>query len=293
MAAPEGTMTRRGLRRALAAMTLLAVGAGAAATATADGLPVVNVDAGPTGVATGDGSGRYVTVPAGEDTVVARTEQAGGRIQGSALLRGGFTIPAVAYDGSSGGLSADGGTLVLIAPRMTFPRVRTALAVLDARRLRLRTKVFLRGDFSFDAVSPDGGRIYLIQYIAPQDPNRYRVRAFDLRSHRLLARPIVDPTEPGEAMRGAPVTRAVSPDGRWAYTLYDGGGTPFVHALDTAAAAARCVDLDLLGRRDVSAARLSVSSDGARVSVIDGDGPAAVIDAATFRVSAPPALFWK
>ena len=287
-------MQSRALRHGLIAAAVLAGAAIAAAPAAADGLPVVNVDAGPSGVATPDDTGRYVTVPAAADTVVARTQQTGGRIEASVLVRGSFTIPAVAYDGSAGGLSADGRTLVLIAPRLTFPRARTALAVLHARRLRMRTKVFLRGDFSFDAVSPDGGRIYLIQYTSPRDPNRYRVRAYDVRSHRLLPRPIVDPVEPDEAMRGAPLTRAASPDGRWAYTLYDGAGhTPFVHALDTARASARCIDLDLLRRRDLAAARLSVSADGARVSVVDGDGPAAVIDAATFRVSAPARPIWR
>jgi len=284
-------MAGRRLGRVLVAAVAVAGGACTAAPAAADGLPVMNVDAGPTGIPSPDGAARYVTMPAGADTVVARTGQQGGRIQTSALLQGGFTIPAVAYDGTAGGLSADGRTLVLIAPRMSFPRARTALAVLRARRLQLRTKVFLRGDFSFDAVSPDGGRIYLIQYVAPTDPTRYRVRAYDVRTHRLLPRPIVDAAEPDEQMRGMPLTRAPSPDGRWAYTLYDGGGgTPFVHALDTARASARCIDLDALRRRNLAAARLSVSPDGTRVSVIDGAAPAAVIDTATFRVSAPSPL---
>ena len=49
-------------------------------------------------------------------------------------------------------------------------------------------------------------------------------------------------------MRGQPLSRAMSPDGRWAYTLYDGNGeTPFVHALDTSRATARCIDLDAIG----------------------------------------------
>jgi hypothetical protein len=278
----------------LFAMALLGCSAGAAGPAKADGLPVVSVDAGPTGIGTADEALRFVTVPAGSDTVLARVAQRGGRIEASRLLRGSFTIPAVAYDGSASGLSADGRTLVLIAPRSSFPRARTALTVLDAPRLRTRRVIRLRGDFSFDALSPDGARLYLIQYVAPKDPTRYLVREYDLRSGRLLPHPVVDPTEPDEDMRGSPITRAPSPDGRWAYTLYDGaGGTPFVHALDTAAGAARCIDLHLLARRDVAAARLSVSADGARVSVVDGDGPAAVIDAATFRVSAPFAPIWR
>jgi len=74
----------------------------------------------------------------------------------SRIIHGVLTIPAVAYDGSAAGLSADGTTLVLIEPRKSFPRAETTLVVLDTRALRVRTLVRLRGDFSFDAVSPDG-----------------------------------------------------------------------------------------------------------------------------------------
>jgi hypothetical protein len=54
----------------------------------------------------------------------------------------------------------------------------------------------------------------------------------------------VDPREPDEEMYGVPVTRASSPDGRWAYTLYDSPKHPFVHALDTSGRTAACIDLD-------------------------------------------------
>ena len=50
-------------------------------------------------------------------------------------LRGWFSIPAVAYDGSPSGLSADGRKLVLISPRKRFPRRRTTFAVVDTRTL--------------------------------------------------------------------------------------------------------------------------------------------------------------
>jgi hypothetical protein len=53
--------------------------------------------------------------------------------------------------------------LVLIQPRLSFPRVRTSFAVLDARLLRVVKVLRLKGDFSFDAISPSGNRIYLIQ----------------------------------------------------------------------------------------------------------------------------------
>ena len=272
----------------------LAVGAGAlvaTASAGADGLPVLSVDAGPTGVTVPTGTARYVTIPAGHSTVVARVRRDGGRIIRSRLLPGTFTIPAVAYDGSAGGLSADGRTLVLITPRTGFPRARTALLVLGARGLFPRATIRLQGDFSFDAISPQGRLLYLIQYNHPNDPTRYLVRAYDLRRGRLLQAPVVDPKERGEKMRGNPLSRAVSPDGRWAYTLYDGaGGTPFVHALDTSGRTARCIDLEALaGSQYLWRLRIGVSRDGGTLAIRDGKEPELLVDTRTFTPREPDA----
>src|SRR4051812_7748840 len=160
-----------------AAMLIAGVGAGNAA---ADGLPVLGVDVGGTGVAARSGNARYVTVPAKGNTVVARVNPHNGRILASTVVRGAFTIPAVAYDGSAAGLSANGRTLVLIQPRTSYPRAQTPLLVIDAKGLRTLQVVSLHGDFSFDAISPRGSLMYLIEYISPTDPTRYRVRAYNL-----------------------------------------------------------------------------------------------------------------
>ena len=145
----------------------------------------------------------------------------------------------------------------------------------------------LRGDFSFDAVSPDGSRLYLIQYVSPQDPTRYLVRAYDLERGRLLARPISDPRERGREMHGSPLTRTTSAGGRWAYTLYDGAdSTPFVHALDTRAGAARCVDLPSLAGTSLGALRLRLGA-GNVLAVVRGRRTVAAIDTASFDVLPP------
>ena len=277
-----------------AALLVTGVGAGRAA---ADGLPVLGVDVGGTGVVARSGNARYVTVPANGNTVVARVTPHNGRVLASRLVRGRFTIPAVAYDGSAAGLSADGRTLVLIQPRTSFPRAQTPLIVIDAKRLRTLHLVRLHGDFSFDAISPRGSLMYLIEYISPTDPTRYRVRAYDLAANRLLAQPVVDPREPGEKMGGLPLTRATSPDGRWAYTLYDGAGkTPFVHALDTSARSARCIDLDALTRTNLTRMHLNLDAAGHTLTVKSGQRPLAAIDTRTFRPgqpSEPTAFPWK
>jgi hypothetical protein len=284
------------MRSLMCCAALLAAGVGAG-SAGADGLPVLGVDAGGTGVMARSGDARYVTVSANGDTVVARVNPHNGQVLASRLVRGTFTIPAVAYDGSAAGLSADGHTLVLIQPRASFPRAQTPLMVVDAQRLRTLQIVRLHGDFSFDAISPRGSLVYLIEYTSPTDPTRYRVRAYDLAADRLLAQPVVDPREPGEKMGGNPLTRATSPNGRWAYTLYDGAGkTPFVHALDTSTRSARCIDLEALTGTNLSRMRLHVDAAAHTLTVNSRQRPVVVIDTRSFQTSPPsePAAFrWK
>ena len=271
-------------------ITMLAVAAAFPAAAAADGLPVSGLDVGPEGVAEPGGQHRYVTLAAGEDTVVAKVESDGGAVARSRTLRGDFSVPAVALDRSTGGLSADGRTLVLIRPRAGFPRRETTFAVLDTRRLALRDTVRLRGDFSYDALSPDGRRLYLIEYTSPRDPTRYVVRTYDLRAGRLLREPIVDPREPDERMSGWPVTRLASPDGRWAYTLYAGNEHPFIHALDTQEATAACIDLHALsGYPGLMELRLALDPSGGRLSVVGERRTWAVVDTKTFAVGRAPA----
>ena len=256
----------------------------AAFAAHADGLPVLGIDVGGVGVSVPGEGLRYVTLPAGANTVVARIASSG-EIAYSRLVAGTFTIPAVAYDGSASGLSHDGKTLVLIEPRQTFPRAETNLLVLNAKSLRPRRLVSLHGDYSFDAISPLGSSIYLIQYVSPNDPTRYLVRALGTTSGRFDPKAVVDPREPGEKMRGNPLSRATSTDGRWAYTLYDGAGsTPFVHALDTSARSARCIDLDALAGTDISTLRLRFDSGAHELRVMRGGASVLVVDLRTFKV---------
>ena len=107
---------------------LLALAALAAPAAHADGLPVLGVDVGSSGVSSPQSAVRYVTIPAGASTLVERVRRDGGQVLGSTFQPGTFTIPAVAYDRSAGGLSGDGRTLVLIEPRVGFPRATIVAA---------------------------------------------------------------------------------------------------------------------------------------------------------------------
>jgi hypothetical protein len=263
---------------ALAAIALLAL---VPASAAADGLPGTGVVASP--VSAPGGEVEYVTKRAKRDTVLREQRLNGGPVLRSLDLRGRYSVPAVAYDGSPSGLSADGRTLVLINPRKRWPRQHTTFAVIDARRMELRRHIRLRGDFSFDAISPDGRVVYLIEYLSPRDVTAYAVRAYDMRARRLFREPIVDPSEPDEDMSGVPLSRVSDAEGRWAYTLYSGAKHPFVHALDTERRTAVCIDLDDV--RSIGSLKLR----GDRLDVLSAGGSViATINTATHRVLAPP-----
>lgn len=260
------------------------LGLAAPAAALAAGGPVPPQQAG-AGVSTPGGHLNYVAVWAGSHrTLLERVRRDGGVVERTRLLRGALGVPGVAYDGSSTGLSADESTLVL---GDIFSRSPTRLVVLSPRTLRPRAHVVLPGYFTVDAISPDGRWLYLIHYLSVRD-NRYEVRAYDLRNRHLVTKPVIDPREPDEKMQGLPVTRTMSADGRWAYTLYQRpDGAPFIHALDTARRTAACIDLDRLTSEDLSEARLVLA--GGTLRVDGASGPLALVGTRTFAVRQPSA----
>jgi len=259
-------------------------------SASADGLPVpVDYTLGE-GVIAPDDKSRFVSIGAGDKTVVMRISLDGGKLLDHAASDGTFTIPAVAVDGTASGISHDGTTLALINPRRTFPRETTEFQIYDTSRLRKRPAVIsLQGDFSFDALSPDGDTMYLVEYTDRRDPGAYRVRSFDVATQELDPDPIIDSEEEPDDMRGLPQTRVTSSDGRWEYTLYDGGGAdPFIHALDVDEGATVCIDVPMIKPKDTYSARLEIGEDGAEIELSDRRGmPRAVVDTATFEAREP------
>jgi hypothetical protein len=267
------------------AILLCAAGLGLAAApqaAAADGGPVPALDGFP--VSAPGGTQRYMTLPTtpGRTFVVGLDRRTGATL-GWRTLHGHYGVARVTMDGATSGLSADGRTLVLAQMTNRWPTRRTRLLVLDPPGLSPRGQISLRGFFTIDAISPDGRWLYLIHYT--HGLSRYEVRAYDVTARRLVTRPVVDPREPDEAMRGTPMTRLQTADGRWAYTLYQrANGRPFVHALDTTRRTAACVDLPNLGPDPV---RLALA--GGTLRVINGHGTQALVDTRTFRVTRPGA----
>ena len=289
-------------RAAISVPLTLALLTIAPTAAGADGLPVPMDGLGPASIVAPGGDGpRYATVEAGKDTELLRIDQDGGEIMGTKTIDGEFTVPLVALDGTASGLSANGSTLALISPRtnFNFPRRETEFVIVDIQgnRMRPREPLTLPGDFSFDALSPDGRIMYVIEYTS-RDYNDYAVREYDLQTERLLPDPVlvaheVDPDE----MRGLPLTRATSADGRWEYTLYNGGGgrkdVAFIHTLDTERGISHCVDLTMVDGNEAWRVELALAGDGGSLDVTRGGTTLASLDTETFGLSAPtttPAL---
>jgi hypothetical protein len=264
--------------RALAAATVTLAALALPTAAAADGPPTgYIVDGGITA-----GSIRYAALPAGHGTMIEKLALSGGRPLRFHWFKAPAGVPMIAMDGTAGGLSHDQSALVLGRPRDAYPQRRSRLYVLNARHLNVRGTISLRGDFSFDAISPDGRTIYLTQ-LSRRNFTHYAIRAFDTRTWRLLPKPVVDREEPDEAMAGLPYTRVTSPDGRFAYTLYAGGDKPFIHALDTVGRSAKCIDLPPLPDGATTTLRLN----GRELTVFADGAPVAVVDTATRQVAKP------
>jgi hypothetical protein len=263
----------------------------APAAASGAGGPVPPVQGGST-ISVPGSPFRYVDRGApGHATVLIRRTRGGGPST-TLRLQGSWGIPAVTYNGTLTGLSADGGTLVLAQISKYIPARTTHLAVIDARRMTVRERITLHGFSVVDAISPDGRWLYLIRYRSAA-VFRYDVLAYDLRAGRLLTTPIVDRREPDEKMTGIALSRVMSPGGRWSYTLYvrPSNGTSFIHALDTVQRRAFCVDLPEVSAENASSVTLGPgSTPAAGLRVVLGGITLATVNTRTFAVTRPGAV---
>jgi hypothetical protein len=208
---------------------------------------------------------RYVTVNPHTKpalTIVERIDISDGAIDRWWYLPGSYVIPAVAYDGSAGGLSANGNLLALVRFTRAYPPRPTKLAILDTdvylrhphkpgqRRPRHAISYLnLPGYFYFQAISPNGSTLYLRHYWTHgHGSDDFGLRALDTSSGRLSRRSLAV-SNSKRRLSGLPISGATSPNGRWAYALYDGDRhMPFLLALDTMGGRVIRVDLPGLER---------------------------------------------
>ena len=129
--------------------------------ALADG--PVYVTQGGAGAVSHDGTFHYVTVPNGTTGTLLEKIDAHSSVYWWMRLPGSWGTPTIGNGAISGqGLARDGRTLVLASLSGPFaPRSR--FLVVDPHRMKILRTITLKGAFSFDALSPSGSRMYLIQ----------------------------------------------------------------------------------------------------------------------------------
>lgn len=240
---------------------------------------------GPTGR---NGPVRYVALGSyGGQTMLARIETRTGFVESSVPLLGSWGIPIFTYGQNTGeGLSHDGRTLVLADLAATLPRTISKFMFVKPATLRVVGGAVLKGDFSYDALSPDGKHLYLIQHRNVLDQTHYVVREYDIAAQRLLPGRVADRTQKSWVMNGYPIARTSTADGRWVYTLYgQPNGYPFVHALDTVRGVAHCVGLPWRGGVNaVYNMRLTLHGRSLAVHWLSGR-PWYRVDTTTWRLS--------
>ena len=158
----------------------------------------------------------------------------------------------------------------------------------------------LKGNFVPEAFSSDGESLYMLEYLPPMDPVKYRVVSLYLDKGKVW--PVYGrDKQPVENMTATRLQQALAPDGTALYTLYTNqppayaagiaseqassdGEVAFIHTLSLDGGFAECVALPRsFGSLQPAAAALAVS--GGRVYAIDAaHGRIAVMDASRLTV---------
>jgi hypothetical protein len=230
----------------------------------------------------------FVTSLSGGNTTLSVKSPEGDTLR-KASYAGAWGLPLVTLNGDVGGISRNGRVIVLSEARNVGTPLRstTKFLVLDTGKLHLTRKITFPGDFAFDALSPNGRLLYLIEHHVASDVSQYRVRAYNLATGRLFPGAIVDKREADEPMTGFPTARVATPDGRRVFTLYTSAHHPFVHLLDTVSRAAFCIDLPTTNPQAIERASLALSKGGGKLSILGygNIGALHVVNTKTLRVS--------
>ncbi len=157
-------------------------------------------------------------------------------------LPGDYQLPPATLSGMPGGLSQNGRWLTLESfDKTSSVPAASHLLLIDTSYASPPRRVDLNGFFSFDAVSNDGRRVYLIEYVSAAV---YRVRMYDVNVGQLDPNIVFDKSDGSEAMTGLRLSGISSPDGHWLYSMYvREGASPFIHALSLDGPLAFCLDL--------------------------------------------------
>jgi hypothetical protein len=176
-----------------------------------------------------------------------------------------YDVPSVAINGLPGGLSQNGRWLVLQTPGQAH------LLVVDTSFAQRPIAVDLEGSFIFDAISNDGGRLYLIHYLSAND---YQIRFYYVTAGYLDPTVVIDKFDPTEPMTGRRLATVASNDGLWQFTVYARANKgAFIHALLMDSPISLCLELPGSGwnsDRSVFRWSLALSPDGTRLFATNG-----------------------
>jgi hypothetical protein len=154
------------------------------------------------------------------------------------------------------------------------------------------------GNVEPEAFALSGDALFVIDFVPPLAPERYRVARLDLKT-TTVDEVWSKEDELQAPMRGTARAQAVAPDGRRLYTLYTRDATAdepaeaFVHVLDLDAERASCVDLPPEFSTDPLGA-VAVTPSGSRVFVYSpAAGALAELDTRSLEIArtatvAPP-----
>jgi hypothetical protein len=194
-----------------------------------------------------------------------------GSVTRKLALPGYFQLPRVTASGVAGGLSQNGRWLVLQHVPDKTDQLGSNMLIVDTSTMRSAQPADLPGSFQFDAVSNDGKRIYLIEYLSAAS---YRVRVYDVDIRQLDETIVVDKTDPTESMSGIRLSGVASPDGQWLYSVYARPNKPaFIHALNLGSPYAFCLELSGSGYQTSAADlqwSLALSADGTHLFAANG-----------------------
>jgi WD40 repeat protein len=185
-------------------------------------------------------------------------------------LPGHFQLPPSTLSGMPGGLSQNGQWIVLESfdntPTNGQPSASHFLVV-NTSLHSTPVRIDMKGYFEFDAISNDGGNLYVIEYVSA---NAYRVRIYEVSAQQLNPQVVVDKSNPTDSMTGLRLSGIPSQDGAYLYSIYvRQTGSPFIHALNTKGnPIAFCIDLPGSGYQSSDNAfqwSLAMSSDGSHL----------------------------
>ncbi len=199
----------------------------------------------------------------------------------SQSIEGDWRLPTIGADPLPVGVSADGQTIVLVDAGTGSGGGMSRFAILSRTFDRKPTIVELSGSFEYDALSPDGASLYLVEHLAGPPDGHYQVRAVDTVTGTLRDGVVVDKANLNEPMAGYPIAQLRQENG-FVFTLYRGAEHPFIHALSSTDGWAICIDLPATGSDDAAAALdwgLTASADGQRIFAVNATlGLAAEVD---------------